>query len=408
MALLVTGGAGYIGSHLVKGLVRSGYHPIVLDNLSEGHRKAIHGGHLVEGDLRHFDKLHHLFSSFRIDAVFHLAARCYVRESVEDPQRYYLNNVFGTLNLLRAMLEFDVKQMIFSSSAAIYGTPDYLPIDERHPCKPISPYGKSKFYIEEIMLDYARAHGLTPVILRYFNAAGADPDGDMGEAHRIETHLIPLVLKVALKQAQEVEIYGTDYPTGDGTCVRDYIHVTDLAKAHVLAFEKHYKDPQVFNLGSGRGFSVKEVVEVCRKVTGAEIKTVDAPRQPGDPPSLVASSDRARNELGWEPQLGTLQTMVETAWHWHQRHPNGYTDETEAQKEFFGEIGIRMGFINHDQLDEALKHQKELDRMGTHEMLGMIMLSEGMLSNSQLIQILKYMETKAKQRTRPLKAAGET
>lgn len=398
MALLVTGGAGYIGSHIVKELVRSGYHPIVFDNLSEGHRKAIHGGHLVEGDLKSFDALHRLFTSYKIDGVFHMAACCYVGESVKEPQKYYLNNLLGTLNLLRAMLEFNVRRIIFSSSAATYGVPQYLPLDEGHACEPISPYGKSKWFIEQIMFDYARSHGLQPVMLRYFNAAGADPEGDLGEAHRIETHLIPLVLKVALKQKQQVRVFGTDYPTEDGTCIRDFIHVTDLAKAHVLAYEKHFREPKIFNLGSGKGFSVREVIEVCEKVTGAEIKAVDAPRRPGDPPSLVASNDRAVEELGWRHELGDLGTMVETAWQWHRKHPNGYTDETEAQKEFFGEIAIRMGFITHEQLDEGLKLQKDMDRKGTHKLLGMLMLQEGMLSNSQLIQILKYMETKAKQK----------
>jgi UDP-glucose 4-epimerase len=297
------------------------------------------------------------------------------------------------------MLEFGVKRIIFSGTAATYGIPEYLPIDENHPCAPISPYGKSKWYVEQIMFDYARSHGLQPVALRYFNAAGADPEGELGEAHRIETHLIPLALKVALGQKEKVRIFGTDYPTEDGTCVRDYIHVTDLAKAHVLAYEKHYREPQVFNLGSGKGFSVREVIEVCRKVTGQKIKAVDAPRRSGDPPALVASSDKAVKELGWKPELGKLEAMVKTAWHWHRKHPNGYTDETEAQKELFGEIAIRMGFITHEQLDTALKLQREMDRKGTHELLGMLMLQEGILSNSQLIQILKYMEAKAKQNT---------
>ena len=407
MALLVTGGAGYIGSHLVKELATSGYHPIVFDNLSEGHRKAIHGGHLVEGDLKSFDELHRLFTTYKIDGVFHLAASCYVEESVQDPQKYYLNNLLGTLNLLRAMLEFGVKRVIFSSTAATYGVPEYLPIDENHARGPISPYGKSKWFIENIMLDYARAHGLQPVILRYFNAAGADPEGDLGEAHRIETHLIPLALKVALGQRNRIQVFGTDYPTKDGTCVRDYIHVTDLARAHVLAYEKHYQEPMVFNLGSGKGFSVREVIEVCRSVTGAPIEAVDAPRRPGDPPSLLASSEKATQEFGWTPELGKLDAMVETAWRWHREHPNGYTDETEAQKEFFGEIAIRMGFINHEQLDTALKLQREMDREGTHKLLGMLMLQEGILSNSQLIQILKYMEAKAKQDVRPADSARQ-
>lgn len=407
MALLVTGGAGYIGSHLVKELARSGYHPIVLDNLSEGHRKAIHGGHLVEGDLKSFDELHRLFTTYKIDGVFHLAACCYVGESVEDPQKYYLNNLMGTLNLLRAMLEFGVRRIVFSSTAATYGVPQYLPIDEKHACAPISPYGKSKCYIEEIMFDYAKTNSLEPVILRYFNAAGADPEGDLGEAHRVETHLIPLALKVALGQRQKVQVFGTDYPTDDGTCIRDYIHVTDLAKAHVLAYERHYHEPEIFNLGSGKGFSVREVIEVCRKVTGQKIEEADAPRRPGDPPSLVASSERAMEVLGWIPELGDLETMVETAWRWHGKHPNGYTDETEAQKEFFGEIAIRMGFITHEQLDEGLRLQKEMDRQGTHKLLGMLMLQEGMLSNSELIQILKYMEAKAKQKAPRAGSVGQ-
>jgi UDP-glucose 4-epimerase len=392
MSVLVTGGVGYIGSHLVKALVKAGYQPIVFDNLSEGHREAVRGAHLIEGDLRDFNALHRIFTSFKIETVFHLAAKCYVEESISDPQSYYLNNLLGTLNLLRAMIEFGCKTVIFSSSCSVYGSPEYLPLDEDHPLHPISPYGRSKLYGEEVMLDYARAHGIFPVILRYFNAAGADPEGEIGEAHRVETHLIPLTLKVALGQKDSIKVYGTDYETPDGTCIRDYIHVSDIATAHIAAHEKHFKRPVILNIGTGRGHSVLEVIKTSEKVTGKKIATLFAPRRPGDPATLVATAERAVKELNWEPKYAELESIISTAWKWNKKHPNGYADETEAQKEYFGQIAIKKGFISHEQLEKSLSLQKETDKLGSHKLIGMIMLSEGILSSGQFIEILKYME----------------
>lgn len=392
MSVLVTGGAGYIGSHLVKALVKAGYQVVVFDNLSEGHAGAVKGGHLVEGDLKDFNSLHRVFTTFRIETVFHLAAKCYVEESVRDPQSYYLNNLSGTLNLLRAMIEFGCKTVIFSSSCSVYGSPEYLPLDEDHPLRPISPYGRSKLYSEEVMLDYARAHGIFPVILRYFNAAGADPEAEIGEAHRVETHLVPAVLKVALGQKESINIYGTDYETSDGTCVRDYVHVSDIASAHIAAYEKHFKRPVILNIGTGRGHSVLEVIRVSEKVTGKKIPTVSVPRRAGDPATLVAAAERAAKELNWEPKYPELDTIITTAWKWFRKHPNGYADETQAQREYFGEMVIRKGFITREQLEKGLSLQKDMDKLGTHKLIGMIMLDEGILSSGQLIEILKYME----------------
>jgi UDP-glucose 4-epimerase len=392
MSVLVTGGAGYIGSHLVKALVRAGHQPVVLDNLSEGHREAVKGARLSEGDLRDFNALHRVFTNFKVETVFHLAAKCYVEESVHDPQSYYLSNLLGTLNLLSAMIEFGCKTIIFSSSCSVYGSPEYLPLDEDHPLRPISPYGRSKLYAEEIMLDYARAHGIFPVILRYFNAAGADPESEIGEAHRVETHLIPAALKVALGQKDSIKVYGTDYETSDGTCIRDYIHVTDIANAHIAAQEKHFKRPVILNIGTGRGHSVLEVVRCSEKITGKKVATVFAPRRPGDPATLVAAAERAAKELNWEPKYTELDTIIGTAWKWSKKHPNGYADETEAQREYFGEMTIKKGFVTREQLEKSLSLQKDMDKLGTHKLIGMIMLTEGILSSGQLIEMLKYME----------------
>ncbi|MFH1422398.1 MAG: UDP-glucose 4-epimerase GalE [Planctomycetota bacterium] len=394
MAVLVTGGAGYIGSHLVKALVESGYHPIAFDNLSEGHRSAVRGGHIVEGDLKNFNDLHRVFTNYKIDGVFHLAARCYIEESVTDPQTYYLNNLLGTLNLLRAMIEFNCKNIIFSSSCATYGSPEYLPLDEDHPLKPISPYGRSKLYAEEVMLDYARSYGVVPVILRYFNAAGADAEGEIGEAHRVETHLIPITIKVILGQKDSIKVYGTDYDTPDGTCIRDYVHVSDIASVHIAAYEKHLKKPLILNIGTGKGNSVLEVIKTVEKITGKKVKTEFTERRAGDPSTLTATVDKAKKELNWEPMYTDLESIVETAWRWSKNHPNSYADESKAQKEYFGEIAIKKGFISHEDLEKCLFIQKEMDKLGTHKLLGMIMLNEGVLSNEQLIEILRYMEEK--------------
>lgn len=319
--ILIVGGAGYIGSHLNKEINKRGYETVIFDNLSYGHEEFVKWGTFERGDLGNIDDIKSIFNKYPIEAVMHFAAFTYVGESVKDPQKYYLNNVKNTLNLLQAMLEENVKQFIFSSTCATYGNPVEIPITENHPQNPINPYGRGKLIVEQILKDYNAAYGLNYASLRYFNAAGADPDGDVGELHDPETHLIPLILDVAAGKRENVKIFGTDYDTPDGTCIRDYIHVTDLADAHILAL-KYLQDNQksdVFNLGNGNGFSVKEVIETAREITGNEIKAVEAERRQGDPPILIGSSHKAKEVLKWKPKYGDLSQIVETAWNWHKK-----------------------------------------------------------------------------------------
>jgi len=320
--ILVTGGAGYIGSHTVKELLRRGYEVVVYDNLSTGHPELVLTEEFVRGDLLDLGELRRTFARYQIEAVLHFAAACRVDESVEDPQKYYQNNVIGGLYLLQAMLEHGTRLLIFSSSAAVYGDPVELPIPEDHPKRPTSPYGRTKWIFEQILEDYARAYGLRYIALRYFNAAGSDPEGELGERHQPETHLIPIVLEAALGRRPRVEIYGTDYPTPDGSPIRDYIHVSDLAIAHVLALERLQAgkvEGGAYNLGIGRGYSVREVIEVSERVTGRSIEAVEAPRRAGDPAILVADPRRAMEELGWQPRFRKLEEIVQTAWEWMRR-----------------------------------------------------------------------------------------
>lgn len=322
--VLVTGGAGYIGSHAVLALQQAGYGVIVLDNLVYGHRdiaEQVLQVELIEGDTGDRPLLDHLFSTRNISAVMHFAAYAYVGESVSEPDKYYRNNFVGTLTLLEAMLAASIKQFVFSSTCATYGVPNTVPIPENHPQNPINPYGATKLMIERVLTDFDKAYDFRSVCFRYFNAAGADPEGRLGEDHNPETHLIPLVLQTALGKRESVSIFGTDYPTPDGTCIRDYIHVTDLAQAHVLGLEYLLKGESstIFNLGNGNGFSVKEVIETAEAITGRPIKAVECDRRPGDPPALVGSSDRARSILGWNPQYADLNTIISHAWNWHQR-----------------------------------------------------------------------------------------
>ena len=319
--ILVTGGAGYIGSHVVKELGREGYRPLVYDNLSTGHRWAIKGDELIEGDLgdkRHVEEILHKEKPL---AVMHFAASALVGESVERPELYFRNNVINSFNLLEAMLACGVKRFIFSSSAAVYGNPLQVPIVEDHPLAPVNPYGEGKVFVERALRWYEQAHGLSYISLRYFNAAGADPDSELGEAHDPETHLIPRVLDVAMGKMPFIEIYGTDYDTPDGTCIRDYIHVADLAQAHILALEALLNGAQsrAYNLGNQRGFSVKEVVDVVRAVASHPIPVRESSRRQGDPPVLVASSERIKKELGWKPRYDDLKIIVETAWGWMKK-----------------------------------------------------------------------------------------
>lgn len=328
MAILVCGGAGYIGSHMVAALLEEGEEVIVLDNFQKGHRAAVLGGKIYEGDLRDRAILDKVFTENDIDAVIDFAADSLVGESVTEPLKYFENNVGGTLSLLRAMKDYKVKNIVFSSTAATYGEPESIPILENDKTFPTNPYGESKLTVEKILKWCDNAYGIKYTALRYFNAAGAHESGKIGEDHKPETHLIPLILEVALGKREKIMIFGEDYNTEDGTCIRDYIHVMDLAQAHLLAVGRLRKggDSRIFNLGNGKGFSVKEVIEVSRKVTGREIKSEMASRRAGDPAVLIASSQKAVDELGWEPKFNSLETIIETAWNWHLSHPKGYED----------------------------------------------------------------------------------
>ena len=316
--VLVTGGAGYIGSHTVKLLLQRGYQPVVYDNLLYGHRQAVLGGHFVEGNLHETARLVEALRTHQVSAVIHFAAFAYVGESVQDPLKYYHNNVAGTVSLLQAMHTAGVSRLIFSSSCATYGIPQQPCLSEDHPQAPINPYGESKLFVERMLQACALAYGLRWISLRYFNAAGADPDGELGECHNPETHLIPLVLAVARGRLPEIAIFGTDYNTPDGTCIRDYIHVTDLADAHLLALQAlpGNKANTAYNLGTGHGYSVRQVLDTASRVTGRPIATAVAPRRAGDPPRLVAVADKARQALGWTPQYSDLDTIIGTAWRW--------------------------------------------------------------------------------------------
>jgi UDP-glucose 4-epimerase len=322
--ILVTGGAGYIGSHAVLSLQQAGYDVVVLDNLVYGHRELVEEvlkTKLVVGDTNDRPLLDDLFATHEIAAVMHFAAYAYVGESVGDPAKYYRNNVTGTLTLLEAMLAANIKKFVFSSTCATYGVPKTVPIPEEHPQDPINPYGMTKLMVERILADFHTAYDFKSVCFRYFNAAGADPEGRLGEDHNPETHLIPLVLQAALGKRDSISVFGTDYPTPDGTCIRDYIHVNDLATAHVLGLDYLLNggDSQAFNLGNGSGFSVKEVIEMAKTVSGREIKVVECDRRPGDPPALVGSSDKAKEILGWQSQYADLKQIITHAWNWHQK-----------------------------------------------------------------------------------------
>jgi len=327
MRVLVAGGAGYIGSHAVRALLRAGHEVTVFDNLSTGHAGAVpKEAPFVRGDILSPRDLKKLFSRRGFDVLMHFAAKTAVGESVSDPELYYRENVAGSLSLFGAARAAGVGGVIFSSSAATYGTPRQTPIREDAPLCPVSPYGRTKRMMEEILADFASAYGLGSVSLRYFNAAGAEPDGSIGEDHEPETHLIPRVLAAA-RDGGSVPVYGTDYPTADGTAVRDYIHVTDLAEAHVLAMRAlEPGKAKVFNLGNGRGFSVREVIETARRVTGRDVRVEESPRRPGDPPVLVASSELFQSQVGWRPAFAELGAIVETAWKWHLAHPRGFGD----------------------------------------------------------------------------------
>lgn len=329
MSILVLGGAGYIGSHAVDQLITKGYKVIVIDNLLTGHRQAIHPqAKFYEGDVRDKPFVQEVFKKEKIEGVIHFAASSLVGESVEKPLKYFNNNVYGMQVLLEVMQENDVKHIVFSSTAATYGEPKESPIVETTPTNPKNPYGESKLMMEKMMKWCDEAYGMKYVALRYFNVAGAKSDASIGEDHTPETHLVPIILQVALGQRSALSIFGDDYDTPDGTCIRDYVHVEDLIAAHILALEylKAGNKSDVFNLGSNSGYSVKEMLEAAREVTGKEIPAIVAPRRAGDPSSLVASSQKAKEILGWQPVYTDVKKIIETAWNWHVSHPNGYVD----------------------------------------------------------------------------------
>jgi UDP-glucose 4-epimerase len=323
MRILVVGGAGYIGSHMTKLLLDEGHDAVALDNLSTGHRDAVPARALVKADLSQRILLDKILSTRNFDGVMHFAASQQASESIAHPEKYYWNNVANTLHLLDAMVRRRLFRIVFSSSAAIFGEPRYLPVDETHQKNPVDPYGRSKWMVEQILGDYERAHGVRYVCLRYFNAAGADPSGTLGERHHPETHLVPRVLQAAAGRAPAIEIFGTDYPTPDGSCIRDYVHVNDLCRAHLLAMA-HLLDrgrSRSYNLGNGRGHSVKEVIDAAARITGAEIPVKESERREGDPARLVADSTMARRELGWQPRYSDLDTIVAHAWAWERNRP---------------------------------------------------------------------------------------
>jgi UDP-glucose 4-epimerase len=327
MKILVTGGAGYIGSHAIRLLERAGHEAWVYDNLSQGHRAAAPAGRLVVGELSDRDTLTSLLKTERFDAVMHFAAFALVGESVVDPAKYYQNNIVASLSLLDAMRAAGIWRIVFSSTTATYGVPETVPITEGERQDPINPYGFAKLVIEHALADYSHAYGIGYAALRYFNAAGANPSGEIGEDHDPESHLIPIVLQVALGQRPHITIHGDDYPTPDGTCIRDYIHVDDLGAAHAKALELLQPGQGLkMNLGTGHGHSVREVIDACRRVTGHPIPAQIGPRRPGDPPELVADSSLAQKTLAWKPQYVDIESIVKTAWKWHQSHPHGYGD----------------------------------------------------------------------------------
>jgi UDP-glucose-4-epimerase GalE len=327
MRILVTGGAGYIGSHAVALLLSRGHEVHVYDNLSAGHRRSVPLQRLIEGDLADLPRLDHVFVEKRIEAVMHFAAFALVGESVRQPGKYYQNNLIHTLNLMELMRRHGVWRFVFSSTCATYGIPERVPITEDQPQCPINPYGNAKLAVERALADYATAHDWGYATLRYFNASGASTCADIGEDHEPETHLIPIVLQTALGQRPHVEVFGTDYNTPDGSCIRDYIHVEDLAEAHLVALE-HLKPGRqlIFNLGTGHGYSVREVIRTAEAVTGKPIAVKEGLRRAGDPPALIASAEKIQGELGWRPRFTELRPIIETAWHWHRKHPKGYGD----------------------------------------------------------------------------------
>jgi UDP-glucose 4-epimerase len=327
MKILVCGGAGYIGSNMTALLAREGHEPVVFDNFSKGHRAAVIDATVVEGDLADYRLLVDTLGKYDIEAVMHFAALIEAGESVKFPLSFYRNNFCNTENLLRAMAETGVEKLVFSSTAAIYGVPQRIPITEDQPTDPINPYGDSKRAVERMCHFQVQTGKLRLAVLRYFNACGASTDGRLGEDHHPESHLIPLIIQAAMGKREDVKIFGTDYPTPDGTCIRDYIHIEDLCRAHLLALKRLDEHAELaYNLGNGQGYSVREVIDTVKRVSGRSFKVAEVQRRPGDPPVLTSDASKAKNELGWRPERPQLEEMVETAWKWHSEHPNGYPE----------------------------------------------------------------------------------
>ncbi|MGE3163735.1 MAG: UDP-glucose 4-epimerase GalE [Planctomycetota bacterium] len=399
MKVLVVGGAGYVGSHAVRECVRRGVEVVVFDNYTTGNPQSVHGVERVSGDLMDPRSIRSVFENFRFDAVFHFASLSSAVESVREPALYYRNNVGGTLNLLHTMLDCRVQRLIYSSTAAVYGLPHQIPIHEDHPTEPTHPYGRSKALVESMLREVAATTNLRFASLRYFNAAGADPTGEIGEDHPRESHLIPSIFRAALTEGARVQIFGTDYDTPDGTCIRDFVHVSDIADAHLLALEHLDTHPnQVYNLGSAEGYSVREVIDEAQSLLDRPLRIVEAERRTGDPPVLVATNDKASRILRWQPRRSDLRTILETAWNWHRRHPRGYgaaAPQSEAGRnaELFGDLAVRLEFVSEEDVQRALARQlAERDVGNQHKLIGMHMLEMGLLSTSQLIELLKYYE----------------
>ncbi|MEM7168053.1 MAG: UDP-glucose 4-epimerase GalE [Planctomycetota bacterium] len=399
MRVLVVGGAGYVGSHAVRECLRCGVEPVVFDNYLTGSPDAVAEVERISGDLLDPKSVRSALKSRRFDAVFHFGGLSFATESVRLPAQYYRNNIAGTLNLLHTMLDCGVERLVYSSTAAVYGDPHEIPIQEDHSLAPLHPYGRSAAIVEEILADTAARQELRYASIRYFNAAGADPSGEIGEDPQAGTRLIPQIFRTALEQQPSLRIFGTDYDTPDGTCIRDFVHVNDIAQGHVLALENIDREPnQIFNLGSNEGYSVREIVEEAQMLIDRPLAVVEARRRPGDPAVLVASDEKARERLGWEPRHSDLTTILETAWQWHSRHPNGYKRPEQKPRpgtgsELFGDIAVRLGFVNESDVDRALERQgQERDQGNPHKLIGMHMLEMGILSTSQLIDILKYYE----------------
>lgn len=401
MKVLVVGGAGYVGSHVVRECARHGLEPVVFDNYTTGNPESVQGIERISGDLLDPRSVRSVFQNFHFDAVFHFAGLSSAHASQEDPVSYYRNNVAGTLNLLHTMLDCDVHRLVYSSTGAVYGYPTEIPIPEEHATFPESPYGRSKLMVENLLADIAAARDLRYTVLRYFNAAGADPSGEIGEDQPHDGHLIPRIFRTALGAREHVELHGVDYDTPDGTCIRDFVHVTDVARAHLLGLEiLDVRPNETFNLGSGEGYSVREVIEEAQTLLDRPLTVVEGQARPGDPPVLLVSNDKARDVLGWIPENSELTTILETAWQWHRRHPRGYrgatAKNTPAQtgtSELFGDLAVRLEFVTEEDVKRALERQaSEMEQGNQHKLIGMHMLEMGLLSTSQLIELLKHYE----------------